>query len=150
MVINAISGKPLPIYGDGLNIRDWLHVEDHCDAIYNVFENGSLGETYLVGGEEEVTNLRVVETIISILDEIQPRSDGKSYREQITYVTDRPGHDVRYAMDISKIRADLGWEPSHTFEAGLKETIQWYLNNQDWWKALQQKQIYEQERLGTK
>ena len=149
MVINAISGKPLPIYGDGLNIRDWLHVEDHCEAIYNVFENGSLGETYLVGGEEEVTNLRVVETIISILDDIKPRSDGKSYREQITYVTDRPGHDVRYAMDISKIRSDLGWNPSHTFEAGLKKTIQWYLNNQDWWKALQQKQIYEQERLGT-
>jgi dTDP-glucose 4,6-dehydratase len=148
MVINAISGKALPIYGDGLNIRDWLHVEDHCDAIYKVYENGSLGETYLVGGEEEVTNLRVVETIISILDDIQPRSDGKSYREQITYVTDRPGHDVRYAMDISKIRSELGWNPSHTFEAGLKETIQWYLNNQDWWKALQQKQIYEQERLG--
>ena len=149
MVINAISGKPLPIYGDGLNIRDWLHVEDHCEAIYSVFQNGNLGETYLVGGEEEVTNLRVVETIISILDEIQPRSAGKSYREQITYVTDRPGHDVRYAMDISKIRAELGWEPSHTFEAGLKETIQWYLNNQDWWKALQQKQVYEQQRLGT-
>ena len=149
MVINAISGKPLPIYGDGLNIGDWLHVEDHCEAIYSVFQNGNLGETYLVGGEEEVTNLRVVETIISILDDIQPRSDGKSYREQITYVTDRPGHDVRYAMDISKIRSELGWNPSHTFEAGLKQTIQWYLNNQDWWKALQQKQIYEQERLGT-
>ena len=149
MVINAISGKPLPIYGDGLNIRDWLHVEDHCEAIYSVFQNGNLGETYLVGGEEEVTNLRVVETIISILDDIQPRSDGKSYRDQITYVTDRPGHDVRYAMDISKIRSELGWNPSHTFEAGLKETIQWYLENRDWWTKLQEKKIYEQERLGT-
>jgi dTDP-glucose 4,6-dehydratase len=150
MVINAISGKPLPIYGDGLNIRDWLHVEDHCDAIYNVFENGSLGDTYLIGGEEEVTNLRVVESICSILDDIRPSESGKSYRDQITYVSDRPGHDIRYAMDISKIRLDLGWEPSHTFEEGLKETIQWYLDNQDWWKALQQKQIYEQERLGVK
>ena len=148
MVINAISGKPLPIYGDGLNIRDWLHVEDHCDAIYSVFQNGNLGETYLVGGEEEVTNLRVVESICSILDEICPNESGKSYREQITYVTDRPGHDVRYAMDISKIRSELGWEPSHTFEAGLKETIQWYLENHDWWTKLQEKQVYEQQRLG--
>ena len=148
MVINAISGKPLPIYGDGLNIRDWLHVDDHCDAIYSVFQKGNLGETYLVGGEEEVTNLRVVESICSILDEIRPNDAGKSYREQITYVTDRPGHDVRYAMDISKIRSDLGWEPSHTFEAGLKETIEWYLENQDWWTKLQEKQVYEQQRLG--
>ena len=145
-----LSGKSLPIYGDGLNIRDWLHVEDHGEAIYNVFENGSLGETYLIGGEEEVTNLRVVESICAILDEIKPNLSGESYREQITYVADRPGHDVRYAMDISKIRADLSWEPSHSFEAGLKETIKWYLENQDWWKALQQKQIYEQERLGVK
>jgi len=150
MVINAISGKALPIYGDGLNIRDWLHVEDHCDAIYSVFQSGNLGETYLVGGEEEVTNLRVVESICNILDEIQPTEFGKSYREQITYVADRPGHDVRYAMDISKIRSEMGWNPSHSFEAGLKETIQWYLDNQSWWKALQQKQIYEQQRLGVK
>jgi dTDP-glucose 4,6-dehydratase len=149
IVINAISGKPLPIYGDGLNIRDWLHVEDHCEAIYSVFQKGNLGETYLVGGEEEVTNLRVVESICNILDEIRPNESGKSYREQITYVTDRPGHDVRYAMDISKIRSELGWEPSHTFEAGLKETIQWYLENQAWWTKLQEKQVYEQQRLGV-
>ena len=103
-----------------------------------------------MGGEEEVTNLRVVESICSILDEIRPGESGKSYRDQITYVTDRPGHDVRYAMDVSKIRADLGWEPSQNFETGLRQTIQWYLDNQDWWKALQQKQIYEQERLGVK
>jgi dTDP-glucose 4,6-dehydratase len=150
MVINAISGKPLPIYGDGLNIRDWLHVEDHCEAIYSVFQNGNLGETYLVGGEEEVTNLRVVESICSILDEIKPNASGKSYRDQITYVTDRPGHDVRYAMDISKIRSELGWNPSHTFEAGLKETIRWFLDNREWWTKLQDKKIYEQERLGVK
>jgi dTDP-glucose 4,6-dehydratase len=150
MVINAISGKPLPIYGDGLNIRDWLHVDDHCEAIYSVFQKGNLGETYLVGGEEEVTNLRVVESICSIVDEIQPNESGKSYREQITYVNDRPGHDIRYAMDISKIRSALGWEPSQNFESGLRQTIEWYLDNQDWWTKLQEKKIYEQERLGTK
>ncbi|MEA3288307.1 MAG: dTDP-glucose 4,6-dehydratase [Candidatus Marinimicrobia bacterium] len=150
MVINAISGKPLPIYGDGLNIRDWLHVEDHCDAIYQVFQKGQIGDTYLVGGEEEVTNLRVVETICSILDQIQPAKSGKRYQEQITYVTDRPGHDVRYAMDISKIRNELDWNPSHSFEEGIKETIRWYLENREWWTKLQQKNIYEQERLGVK
>ena len=148
MVINAISGKPLPVYGTGLNVRDWLHVEDHCDAIYMVFQKGRTGETYLVGGEEEVTNLRVVETICDILDELHPLETGASYREQITFVTDRPGHDQRYAMDISKIRRELGWEPSHNFNSGLKQTIEWYLNNREWWKKLQDKQIYEQERLG--
>ncbi len=150
MVINAISGKPLPIYGDGLNIRDWLHVEDHCDAIYDVFQNGKLGDTYLVGGEEEVTNLRVVETICTILDEIHPAESGKSYREQITYVADRPGHDVRYAMDIAKIRDELGWSPTKSFASGLRETIEWYLEQRDWWTRLQEKKIYEQERLGGK
>jgi dTDP-glucose 4,6-dehydratase len=150
VTINAMAGKELPIYGTGENIRDWLHVEDHCDAIYTVFENGKLGDTYLVGGEEEVTNLRVVHTICDVLDEIRPADSGKSYREQITFVTDRPGHDLRYAMDISKIRSELGWSPSKDFASGLKHTIEWYLANEAWWKKLQQKKIYEQERLGTK
>ena len=150
VTINAIAGKELPIYGTGENVRDWLHVEDHCDAIYEVFKNGNLGDTYLVGGEEEVTNLRVVETICDVLDEIKPAESGKSYREQITFVTDRPGHDLRYAMDISKIRDELGWSPNNDFATGLKQTIEWYLANEEWWKKLQQKKIYEQERLGTK
>ncbi len=149
MVINAISGKPLPIYGSGTNIRDWLHVEDHCDAIYDVYQKGTLGDTYLVGGEEEVTNIRVVQTICDILDEIKPLESGKSYRDQITFVTDRPGHDLRYAMDISKIRSELGWTPQKSFEAGLQQTIEWYLEQKEWWQQLQEKQIYEQERLGS-
>jgi dTDP-glucose 4,6-dehydratase len=148
MVINAISGKALPVYGSGENVRDWLHVEDHCDAIYSAFERGKTGDTYLIGGEEEVTNIRVVETICEILDEIQPLESGESYKQQITYVTDRPGHDLRYAMDISKIRSELGWNPKNSFASGLKQTIEWYLENRVWWEALQQKKIYEQERLG--
>ena len=148
MVINAISGKALPVYGSGENVRDWLHVEDHCDAIYNAFTDGKTGDTYLIGGEEEVTNIRVVETICEILDEIQPLESGESYKQQITYVTDRPGHDLRYAMDISKIRSELGWNPKNSFASGLKQTIEWYLENRVWWEALQQKKIYEQERLG--
>ena len=148
MVINAISGKALPVYGSGENVRDWLHVEDHCDAIYSAFERGKTGDTYLIGGEEEVTNIRVVETICEILDEIQPIESGESYKQQITYVTDRPGHDLRYAMDISKIRSELGWNPKNSFASGLKQTIEWYLENRVWWEALQQKKIYEQERLG--
>ena len=150
VTINAVAGKELPIYGTGENIRDWLHVEDHCDAIYEVFKKGKLGDTYLVGGEEEVTNLRVVHTICDVLDEIRPSDSGKSYREQITYVTDRPGHDLRYAMDISKIRDELGWSPSMDFASGLKQTIEWYLANEEWWRKLQEKKVYEQERLGTK
>ena len=150
VTINAVAGKELPIYGTGENIRDWLHVEDHCDAIYEVFKKGKLGDTYLVGGEEEVTNLRVVHTICDVLDEIRPADSGKSYREQITYVTDRPGHDLRYAMDISKIRDELGWSPSMDFASGLKQTIEWYLANEEWWRKLQEKKVYEQQRLGTK
>ncbi|MCF7807522.1 MAG: dTDP-glucose 4,6-dehydratase [Candidatus Marinimicrobia bacterium] len=150
VTINALAGKELPIYGTGENIRDWLHVEDHCDAIYSVFRDGKVGDTYLVGGEEEVTNLRVVQTICDVLDEIRPTASGKSYREQITFVADRPGHDLRYAMDISKIRDELGWRPSKDFAAGLKHTIEWYLANEPWWRKLQEKKIYEQQRLGTK
>ena len=125
-------GNPLPIYGDGLQIRDWLFVEDHCSAICRLMEKGTLGETYNIGGWNEMTNLKVVQTLCSILDELTPRSDGKSYSSQITYVTDRPGHDRRYAIDASKIERELGWRPAETFESGIQKTVEWYLSNQDW------------------
>lgn len=137
MTLNAIEGKKLPIYGTGENIRDWLHVEDHCEAIEIVLEKGRIGETYNVGGRSERNNLFIVNKICEILDGIKPRSDGKSYREQITFVKDRPGHDFRYAIDCSKIERDLGWIPKHTFDEGLKSTIEWYLNNQEWVKNIQ-------------
>lgn len=132
MTLNAVSGKKLPIYGTGENIRDWLHVEDHCEAIYEVLTKGKVGETYNIGGKSERTNLFIVNNICSILDEIRPREDGKSYKEQITYVKDRLGHDFRYAINCSKIERELGWTPRHTFEEGIKETIQWYLENPSW------------------
>ena len=125
-------GNPLPIYGDGLQIRDWLFVEDHCSAICRLMEKGTLGETYNIGGWNEMTNLKVVQTLCSILDKLTPRSDGKSYSSQITYVTDRPGHDRRYAIDASKIERELGWRPAETFESGIRKTVEWYISNQDW------------------
>lgn len=137
MTLNAIEGKKLPIYGTGENIRDWLHVEDHCEAIEVVLEKGKVGETYNVGGRSERNNLFIVNKICEILDGIKPRSDGKSYREQITFVKDRPGHDFRYAIDCSKIERELGWLPKHTFDEGLKSTIEWYLSNPEWVKNIQ-------------
>ena len=137
MTLNALAGKPLPIYGTGENIRDWLHVEDHCDAIYEVLTKGRVGQTYNIGGRAERNNLFIVNKICEILDEIKPRSDGKSFKEQITFVKDRLGHDLRYAINCSKIEKELGWKPKHNFEEGLKETIQWYLNNEDWVKNIQ-------------
>ena len=137
MTLNALAGKPLPIYGTGENIRDWLHVEDHCDAIYEVLTKGRVGQTYNIGGRAERNNLFIVNKICEVLDEIKPRSDGKSYREQITFVKDRLGHDLRYAINCSKIEKELGWKPKHKFEDGLKETIQWYLNNEDWVQNIQ-------------
>ena len=125
-------GNPLPIYGDGLQIRDWLFVEDHCSAICRLMEKGTLGETYNIGGWNEMTNLKVVQTLCSILDKLTPRSDGKSYSSQITYVTDRPGHDRRYAIDASKIEREFGWRPAETFESGIRKTVEWYISNQDW------------------
>ena len=125
-------GNPLPIYGDGLQLRDWLFVEDHCSAICRLMEKGTLGETYNIGGWNEMTNLKVVQTLCSILDKLTPRSDGKSYSSQITYVTDRPGHDRRYAIDASKIERELGWRPAETFESGIQKTVEWYISNQDW------------------
>lgn len=132
VIHNALAGKNLPIYGDGQQVRDWLYVKDHCSAIRRVLEAGRVGETYNVGGWNEKPNLDVVHEICAILDEVKPRADGKSYREQITYVVDRPGHDRRYAIDARKIESELGWKPAETFETGIRKTVQWYLDNQDW------------------
>jgi dTDP-glucose 4,6-dehydratase len=132
VIHNALAGKPLPIYGDGQQIRDWLYVKDHCSAIRRVLEAGKVGETYNVGGWNEKPNLDVVHTLCAILDELSPRADGKPYKELITYVTDRPGHDRRYAIDATKIERELGWKPAETFETGIKKTVQWYLDNQAW------------------
>ena len=132
VIHNAIKGKSLPVYGDGQQIRDWLYVEDHCDAIQVVLEKGRLGETYNIGGNNEKTNISVVETICRILDQLRPRLDQKSYIEQITFVKDRPGHDRRYAINASKIANELGWKPKETFESGIQKTVQWYLDHQNW------------------
>jgi dTDP-glucose 4,6-dehydratase len=132
VIHNALAGKPLPIYGDGQQVRDWLYVEDHCRAIARVLEAGKVGETYNIGGWNEKTNLDVVRTLCAVLDELKPRADGKGYDEQITYVKDRPGHDRRYAIDARKIERELGWKPQETFETGIRKTVQWYLANQDW------------------
>ena len=132
VLLNALAGKPLPIYGDGQQVRDWLYVEDHCRAIARVLEAGKVGETYNIGGWNEKPNLEVVNTLCAVLDELKPRADGKPYAEQITYVKDRPGHDRRYAIDARKIERDLGWKPQETFETGIRKTVQWYLDNQAW------------------
>ena len=132
MIVNALAGKPLPIYGDGQQVRDWLYVKDHCSAIRRVLEGGRVGETYNVGGWNEKPNLDIVHTVCALLDELRPRSDGKPYREQITYVKDRPGHDRRYAIDARKLERELGWKPAETFESGIRKTVQWYLSHEDW------------------
>ena len=131
-ILNAIAGKPLPIYGDGQQVRDWLYVKDHCAAIRRVLEAGEVGQTYNVGGWNEKANLDVVHAICAILDELRPRGDGKPYSEQITFVTDRPGHDRRYAIDASKLERELGWKPAETFETGIRKTVSWYLENSGW------------------
>jgi dTDP-glucose 4,6-dehydratase len=132
VIHNALAGKPLPIYGDGQQVRDWLYVEDHCRAIARVLEAGKVGETYNIGGWNEKANLDVVRTLCAVLDELQPRTDGQSYATQITFVKDRPGHDRRYAIDARKIERELGWKPQETFETGIRKTVQWYLVNQAW------------------
>ena len=132
VILNALAGRSLPIYGDGQQIRDWLYVKDHCSAIRRVLEAGRLGETYNVGGWNEKANLDVVKTICTLLDEMQPRTDGQSYAEQITFVTDRAGHDRRYAIDARKLERELGWKPAETFESGIRKTVQWYLDNTEW------------------
>lgn len=148
IILNALAGKPLPIYGDGSNIRDWLFVEDHADALLLVVEKGELGRSYNIGGENERTNLELVKTLCGILDAKRPKASG-SYADQITFVTDRPGHDARYAIDPSRIRTELGWRPSVTVEEGLEKTVQWYLDNEAWWRPLQERHGVGQ-RLGVK
>ncbi len=132
VITNALAGKHLPIYGDGMQIRDWLYVSDHCSAIRTVLAQGQLGETYNIGGWNEQPNIEIVRTICTLLDTLRPRADGRSYASQISYVTDRPGHDRRYAIDAQKIERALGWRPAETFESGIRKTVQWYLDNQDW------------------
>ena len=148
IILNALAGKDLPIYGDGSNVRDWLYVEDHADALLKVLAEGENGRSYNIGGENEKTNLELVKILCAILDNEKPRADGKPYAEQITYVTDRPGHDARYAIDPTRIRKELGWRPSVTVEEGLAKTVRWYLDNEDWWRPLQQRSGVG-VRLGT-
>ena len=147
MILSALAGKPLPVYGDGANIRDWLHVDDHCCALLAVLEKGAPGETYAIGGRSERTNIAIVETLCAILDRKRPRTDGKPYREQITFVADRPGHDRRYAIDAGKIERELGWKPRETFEKGLEKTVEWYLDNEAWTASILSG-AYRLERLG--
>ena len=132
VILNALDGKPLPVYGDGKQIRDWLYVEDHARALYLVATTAKVGETYNIGGHNEKQNIDVVKTICIILDNIKPRTDGQSYIQQITFVKDRPGHDLRYAIDASKIQQELNWQPQETFESGIQKTVEWYLSNQGW------------------
>ncbi len=147
IIIRALGGEPLPVYGDGSNVRDWLYVEDHARALRRVFEAGTPGETYNIGGNAEQKNIDVVRTICAVLDRLQPREDGRPYADQIHFVTDRPGHDQRYAIDASKIRRDLGWEPQQNFVDGIEATVRWYLGNRPWWQAILDRR-YTTERLG--
>ena len=148
MILNCLKEKNLPVYGKGDNVRDWLFVEDHCDAIYSVLTTGKLGETYNIGGNNEIQNIDIVKIICKKMDEYSPRKQGGNYEELITYVTDRPGHDFRYAIDASKISNELGWQPKENFETGIEKTIRWYLENREWWQAIQDN-TYQQERLGV-
>ena len=148
MIINAINNKPLPIYGKGDNVRDWLYVLDHCDAISTVLEKGEIGQTYNVGGNNEIKNIDVVEAICDILDNLIPKGDSESYKKLIHFVQDRPGHDLRYAIDASKLNSKLGWFPKESFESGLEKTIRWYINNKNWWTAILDN-TYRKERLGV-
>jgi len=147
IILNCLSGKPLPVYGQGLNVRDWLFVKDHCEAIKLVIEQGKIGETYNIGGHNEITNIEIVKLICQILDELSPAANGQPYQNLITYVTDRPGHDLRYAIDAAKIQKELGWLPKETFPTGIRKTIKWYLDNREWWQNIQAKK-YQQQRLG--
>lgn len=147
VILNALAGKAIPVYGNGAHIRDWLYVEDHADALLTVLENGTLGRSYNIGGENEATNLEIVKMLCAILDQKRPAKT--PYAEQITFVADRPGHDQRYAIDPTRIQTELGWRPSVTLAQGLEKTVDWYLNNENWWRALQNRSGVG-ERLGTK
>ncbi len=148
IILNALEGKPLPVYGDGRQVRDWLYVEDHARALYLVATEGAVGETYCIGGHNEMENIAVVRAICAILDEVRPKPDGASYAGQIAFVADRPGHDSRYAIDAGKIRRELGWTPVETFASGIWKTVLWYLENQDRWCRKVQEKKYSRERLG--
>ena len=148
VILNALDGKTLPVYGNGQQVRDWLYVEDHARALLKVVSEGKVGETYNIGGHNEQKNLHVVESICALLDELAPRQSGGSYKEQISFVSDRPGHDLRYAIDASKIESELGWKPEETFASGLSKTVHWYLDNLDWCRRVQDGS-YQRERLGT-
>lgn len=148
IIQKALAGENLPIYGDGMQIRDWLYVEDHCRAIRKVLQKGICGETYNIGGHNEISNIKVVETLCNLLDEFSPRKDGKSYFEQVAFVADRPGHDRRYAIDAKKIWGELGWSPQETFDTGIRKTVRWYLDNMVWSERVSSGK-YRQERLGT-
>lgn len=150
MILNALAGKPLPVYGNGMQVRDWLFVEDHARALYTVITQGKAGETYNIGGHNEQTNLKVVETICTLLEELMPQkpSGVTAYRDLITFVEDRPGHDARYAIDAAKIGRELGWKPQETFESGLRKTVAWYLDNRSWWQHILDGS-YRLERLGA-
>ncbi len=147
MIINCLDLKDLPVYGDGQNVRDWLYVDDHCSAIKTVYEKGNVGETYNIGGNNEIKNIDIVKTICSVLDELKPTKNNYSYSKLIKFVKDRPGHDFRYAIDAKKIQNELNWFPSESFQTGIKKTIEWYLKNEGWWRKIQNK-TYKQERLG--
>lgn len=147
MIVKALGGETLPVYGKGENVRDWLHVEDHVRALACVFEKGTPGETYNIGGNAERTNLEVVKALCAILDRLRPLADGRSYADQIGFVADRPGHDLRYAIDAAKIRGELGWAPQHSFDSGLESTVRWFLANEGWWRAILDRR-YGGERLG--
>ena len=149
MIIKCLAGEPLPVYGQGLNVRDWLYVDDHVRALIRVFEAGTPGETYIIGGRAERTNLDVVRDICACLDRIRPRTDGRSYSEQITFVADRPGHDHRYAIDPSKLERELGWTAQESFSTGIEKTVRWYLENEAWWRPILAG-AYQGQRLGLK
>ena len=149
MIINCLNNKPLPVYGDGKNVRDWLYVTDHCSAIYKVYKNGKIQDTYNIGGNNEIENIQIVKTICEILDDKIPRENKETYKMLIQYVEDRPGHDFRYAINSDKIKKDLGWVPEESFKSGIEKTINWYLENSKWWEKIQKK-TYNQNRLGLK
>ena len=147
MIIKCLAGENLPVYGAGNNVRDWLYVDDHVRALQAVFEKGKVGDSYMIGGRSERTNIAVVEAICDTLDKLSPKADGRSYRNQITFVSDRPGHDFRYAIDATKLENELGWKPKHSFEDGISETVQWYLDNRTWWEDIMSG-AYQGDRLG--
>jgi len=148
VILKCLRGEPIPVYGKGVNVRDWLHVEDHCQALALVLASGQPGETYNIGGNNEQRNIDLVTMICGLMDELRPRADGAGYASQITYVTDRPGHDLRYAIDATKIKQDLGWQPQHDHRSGFRQTVNWYLDNPSWWEAILSG-TYRLERLGT-